>query len=369
MLTFDCALADLEPLQPASVEGRFPPGARGVSEIVPTLSLILASRNDGYAGNSLWRLQTGLNFLAHEVSRIGRAKEVEAVVCDWGSDAPLRLALQLSPAAAAITRFVEVPHPLAERLAGDAPFPEVLANNAAIRRARGAYIGRIDQDTLVGGEFVTRFLRAVEGGDSAQALSEAFVFIGRRSIPESFTRRSPHFESVRAFIESYGQRLPREGRMQSPWFDAPVGIVVLHRDLWHEYRGYDERMLYWGFMETDLGLRVAERHRTLNLEREIGLHLYHLAHTRAWFRPTQRRLNPRRHPNSPVPNAEHWGLAEPELLVTAAEPSKDWEAGERLAPDEALPSVAGEWFKQGTLASARLARRAFTRDRIERDAG
>ena len=106
----------------------------------PALSLILCSRNDNYMGNSRWRLETTLNYVADQVEALGRTKDAEILVADWGSDIPLRDVLRLTPAAAQIVSFILIPPELARALQKDSPFPEVLALNAAARRARGLYI-------------------------------------------------------------------------------------------------------------------------------------------------------------------------------------------------------------------------------------
>jgi hypothetical protein len=129
----------------------------------PVLSLILCSRNDEYMGNSRWRLETTLNYVADQVEALGRTKDVEVLVADWGSDIPLRDVLRLTPAAAGIVSFMLIPPEIARALQKDSPFPEVLALNAAARRARGAYIGRIDQDTLVGRRFLEAFFDLYDG--------------------------------------------------------------------------------------------------------------------------------------------------------------------------------------------------------------
>ena len=222
---------------------------------MPTLSLVMCSRNDNYSGNSLYRLQTSLNYLALQVVSLDREYDVEVIVTDWGSEIPLRQALALTQAAARITRFLEVPSELAQDKQRDSPFAEVVANNAAIRRARGMYIGRIDQDTLVGRRFLHRFFeRVAECHDSSIALDSSFLFVGRRHVPLGFVHKSPSLDAVVSYIEAFRSVLPRDGVGQRPWFDAPVGVAMMYRDLWHECRGYDERLLYWGFMDTDLGL-------------------------------------------------------------------------------------------------------------------
>ena len=114
-------------------------------------------------GNSRWRLTTALNYVAQNVEEFGREGDVEILVADWGSEIPLREVLQLSPAAARIVSFIVIPPEIAHPLQKDSPFAEVLALNAAARRARGEYIGRVDQDTLVGKRFLEVFFELYEG--------------------------------------------------------------------------------------------------------------------------------------------------------------------------------------------------------------
>lgn len=158
----------------------------------PTLSLILCSRNDEYMGNSRWRLETTLNYVADQVEVLGRTKDVEVLVADWGSDIPLRDVLRLTPAAALIVSFILIPPEIARALQKDSPFPEVLALNAAARRAKGAYIGRIDQDTLVGRRFLEVFFDLYDGKRQlAIPLDRALLYANRHAIPYWFAVRCP----------------------------------------------------------------------------------------------------------------------------------------------------------------------------------
>ncbi len=351
------------PRSAGSRDGDSRPTAQGTA---PKLSFVLCSRNDAYAGNALWRLQTALNVLGAQVAQLGdTAPGVEAVVCDWGSpERPLREVLALRPEAAAITRVVEVSPAVAAAHQHDSPFAEVVANNAAIRRARGRYIARIDQDTLVGGAFLRRVLARPTPARSGGRCE--LLFSRRRSIPYAFARRSVGFERVCAFLDTYHRILPREGVGQRPWFDAPVGVVVLHRDHWEACRGYDERMLYWGFMETDLALRIQMRGRVVDLERELGCSFYHLGHTRSRFQVSPRCKNPRVAPRVFAPNDPSWGLVDYDLPVrrVAARPvdAAPVPQGEAL---RFLPAVVAERVWQGLIAVSRLARGVARGDRVE----
>ncbi len=330
------------------------------------LSLVLSSRNDSYSGNSTWRLKTALDFLGTEAARCGLLEQLEVLVCDWGSGAPLAEALELGPDAAEVTRFLHVPEPVAAALQRDSPFPEVLANNAAIRRAQGAFVGRIDQDTLVSGRFLEPFFSLSQSnGADRNGLADRFVFMGRKGIPRLVAERCPTLAEVRSFIERHGDALPREGRWQRPPFDAPVGVVLMSREMWRRYRGYDESLLYWGFMETDLGLRTAHRDGHFDLERELGCPFFHLGHTRRRLLKTTRRKNLRRAPTKLVPNGSGWGLADVELepqKVARVAPPED--RAPVLDPPAERRLVRGERIAEGAATALRGLRSLLLGERI-----
>ena len=54
--------------------------------------------------------------------------------------------------------------------------------------------------------------------------------------------------------------------------------MIFHRDIWQACRGYDERLIYWGWMEGDLALRLGQKHSVIEFSNFVGHHLYHLEH-------------------------------------------------------------------------------------------
>ena len=54
--------------------------------------------------------------------------------------------------------------------------------------------------------------------------------------------------------------------------------MMFHRDIWHACRGYDERLIYWGWMEGDLALRLNQKHQIVEFSNYVGHDLYHLEH-------------------------------------------------------------------------------------------
>ena len=328
----------------------------------PRLTLVLCSRNDDYMGNSRWRLQMALNWLGERVHAIGRASEVEVIVTDWGSDTPLREVLQLTERAARLVSFLEVPSVIARREQRDSPFPEVLALNAAARRARGDYIGRIDQDMLVGEGFLRFFFDAREGRvDLDIPLDRGVFFANRRGIPYRFVQQQPSAAHLDRFVARFGRTL--QVFDDSPWYPGIfwasfVGIVLLHRSLWHEAGGYDESLIYMNHMEIELVARLRQRLPVVDLGALVDHDFYHLDHypPGSWWAGDHRRVNELPDIDSAAvrplhPNGTDWGLRHLRLETAPFPPARavaperhDWRpfgllvaaAGVRLAWDHRL---------------------------------
>ena len=312
-------------------------------EKTPTLSLILCSRNDEYMGNSCWRLETTLNYVADQVEALGRTKDVEVIVADWGSDIPLREVLQLTPAASRIVSFMLIPPEIARPLQKDSPFPEVLALNAAARRARGTYIGRIDQDTLLGRRFLAVFFDIHEHRRQIEIpLESALLFSNVRMIPYRFAVRCPSLSVVEHFVERFGSRLKVEINSRRPYYWYSVGIWLLPRALWHECGGYDEAMLYMNGMEIDMINRLLQKYKLVNLGKIVEYDFYHLEHYHPWV-PRKSSVYRKTNSDDNVgfkacfhPNNEKWGLVQYPLSLShpstnsiAAISQRKWRARDR----------------------------------------
>jgi len=299
--------------------------------LTPVLTLILCSRNDEYMGNSRWRLETSLDFAAHHAAALGLLSQVEIVVADWGSETPLRDAVQLTPAAAQITSFVHVSPALARTLQGDSPFPEVIALNAAARRSRGHYIGRIDQDTMAGGRFFSTFFDIVSDRlDIGLPPEETLFFSRRRRIPYRLATQCPPRAVMDRFLRGWSRWLRVEsGPSWAPFYVSSVGIWLVHRSIWEACGGYDEEMIYMGAMEGNMIARLMTRHRMVDLGPLVDHDFFHLEHYHPWVdrHPyTFRKGNDERYRMAErvkefAPNGADWGMAAFQLDQILARPA------------------------------------------------
>jgi hypothetical protein len=231
-------------------------------------------------GNSRWRLQTTLNYVAQRVHELGREEDVEILVADWGSDVPLREVLELSPAAARLVSFILIPPEVARDLQKDSPFPEVLALNAAARRASGEYIGRIDQDTLVGKRFLEYFFELYEGKQRLETpLASALLFANQRMVPYRFCVRCPPLWAVEKYINFFGRFFKIEITSGRAFYKHGVGIWLAHRDVWNASGGYDERMIYMNSMEFSMIDRLKmNSYEVVNLGTLVDYDFHHMEH-------------------------------------------------------------------------------------------
>ena len=270
-------------------------------------------------GNPMWRLATAINYVSEQIYTLGRELEVEIVVADWGSEKPISEVLLLTEASAAITNFVHVIPSLAEILQKDSPFGEVHALNVAARQSEGQYIGRIDQDTLVTIDFLKHFFDAFEGRvDPGFELDKSYMFAARKQLPYSFVKKLPNLATIDGCIKQYGNWIFSEELRFCHWA-SPVGILMMHRDMWDDLGGYDERLIYYWFMDVDLATRLIRKYPIINIGERFGYHFFHLEHIRTGFkfRHSHRKLNPdwSKSFDKPTlnPNGPDWGLNQYDL--------------------------------------------------------
>ena len=289
------------------------------------LSLILCSRNDSYMGNSKWRLETTLNISIQNAFQTGWIDEIEIIVSDWGSEVPLRKVLSLIPKAEKKVKFLEVPSDIAKIEQKDSKFPEVLALNAAARRSKGKYIGRIDNDTVIGKDFFIKFREMLEG-DNHKLAENSFLFAERKMVPFRISKLSWSLNNISNYLKQFSNYLKVETARDYglKFWGSPVGIMLLSRKIWFNTRGYDQKLLYWGWMEADMALRVSQKHELIDLSKYVSHCFYHLDHYPSLTAykdrngpATPRKKNPTIYDNlNYKENDENWGLINYPLSIS-----------------------------------------------------
>ena len=268
-----------------------------------------------------------INLALLNAKEAGFYDKLEIIVSDWGSDEPLSEVLSLVPEAEGRVIFVHIPPAVARKEQKDSKFPEVLALNAAARRASGEYIGRIDNDTVVGPNFF-RCLDNLQLKGSANEidLKDSFLFVERKSIPYRISKLSLPLHQIKRFIKFFKNCFKLESATEwgREFWWSPVGIMMFHHDIWKASRGYDERLIYWGWMEGDLALRLGQKHKVIEFSKFVGHDFYHLEHysnlteykDRNGTATPRKKNEPRFDDLNYRENGENWGLSDYDLTIT-----------------------------------------------------
>jgi hypothetical protein len=279
-------------------------------------------------GDPMWRLATSINYVSEHIFELKRWDQIEIVVCDWGSETPISQVIALTEKAASITKFVHVYPQLAQELQKDSPFGEVYALNVAARRSEGLYIGRIDQDTLVTIDFLKRFFDTFDKkSNPGFDMKNSYMFAARKQLPYAFVEQKPSIEQLDQCIKKYSKWIVSEELRFCHWA-SPVGILMMHRDIWDDIGGYDERLIYYWFMDVDLATRLIRKYPIVNIGKAFGYNFFHLEHIPNGFRfrHSHRKLNPAwsKSFDKPVlnPNGPDWGLNTHNLETTSVSGSR-----------------------------------------------
>jgi hypothetical protein len=268
------------------------------------ISLVIAARNDNYMGNSNWRLETTVNYIAAQLQSIDYLHQVEIIIVDWGSAPPLRGVVHMSKAVEQIIRYIEVPINIHEKVCRGSDFPLPIALNVGIRRAKGELIALTSGDVLWKSE-VFQSLFSLQ----KDLFEHSLFFIPRKNIPWDFVSQSPGIAEMTKYIDTEGRSLEVEPLL--PFYMGRAGALVMHRDIWSECQGNDERLVFWGYNDIDLSLRLRLKYACLDYYQTNRMSVFHLEHypSRNDKQSAPKKFN--LHVFNPlVVNDENWGLAQ-----------------------------------------------------------
>ena len=149
----------------------------------PLLTLILATRNDNYNGDPMARLRASLGRTLANAGDL----PMEIIVCDWGSANPVMNVIDRDP------RVAHIHISQSKAATFSTPFYETKALNIAARAAEGRWIGRMDQDTIIGKRFFDWFA-------SGKADAGSVYFSPRRQLPEGLMAEAVNMSDVPAAV-------------------------------------------------------------------------------------------------------------------------------------------------------------------------
>jgi len=214
---------------------------------MPYLSVVLASRNDDYAGGMLTRLQVFINSFLEQADHHKLASEL--VLVDWNPPPdrlPLKDALSWSDRNDFCTvRVIKVPPSVHRRLKFSDKLPILIhrARNVGVRRARGKFILPTSPDILFSDKLIQIFA-------SRELKTELMYRTYRYDVPE-YVMQLPSLNSRLAYCEQNILRVYGQSNMVMDVNGHPVlhtnasgDFTLLSRDFYFKLHGIPEETEY-----------------------------------------------------------------------------------------------------------------------------
>jgi hypothetical protein len=274
------------------------------------LSIVITGRDDDYMPDFLYRITTTINFIARNLDRLGRLKDVEIVVADWGSGKPMSQTLNLSPQAVQICRFLYIPPKLINEIQnGKDDFHPAISVNAGIRKSSGNFIMLSAADTIFTKFSLDSLLKLLDGTQQLPINIEQIYFIcSRQNVPWQFLKGQPSLDEWEKFLLTTAGEHNRHREEAIYSISSAAGSIIMHKLLWHELKGLDEKLSGWGFNDIDLSLRASQKYAWLELTC-IGVSSFHMSHIPYDQRPVgKQNFNAHFYRKDIQVNDENWGL-------------------------------------------------------------
>jgi hypothetical protein len=200
---------------------------------------------------------------------------IEVIVVDWGSASPIEVP--------AWVRLIRVPTEIAARYDKDSYFNYIAATNVGLRRATGEYLSYFGNDTFID-ETLVNWIQS--------ARPDTFYYISRKNISCVEEKSVVPVAKMTRDVHAGGG-------------------MVAHRDIWQRLQGFDERMIYWGWMDHEVRLRAELA--GIPIRKVYSVSVYHFLHPHPRMRKA-RKINERVFPPEMIfpkevaANDEHWGM-------------------------------------------------------------
>lgn len=282
------------------------------------LSIVLCGRNDNYFGDFKYRITSSINYLCRNAEKIGRLKDIEVIVVDWNSEAPLSKELCLIQETHDNVKFIIVPPEIAKKyLSNGQVFNAGCAINAGIRRANGTYIMIMPADTLITATALQNLLLLLEGKlDPVFDPQKTMLNIGRKDIPWQVVERKPDLKEWDRYLQLHGRNFPYHTLLSSG-LATGYGALLMHKVLWNQCQGILEDYMGWGWTDVELGLRVNQLYPYVDLS-SFGIFVFDMQSQQA----IRQSIGYQRMPKRIELNNKNWGLKNNILEVAKGEPYK-----------------------------------------------
>ena len=269
----------------------FDPRIQDSANLEPDFSAIYLSKNENEAINLKYSVVIPsynnaayvTNTVRHLLSQTLGKNEFEVIVVDDGSqdNSKERLSQLVNSVSDQLDeklnlKYIYFPRPR-ERQMGDGQFRAGIARNLGVKNANGEYICFLDSDIITPPNFLEVLFEQHQQYDAIQTKR---IYL-TESVSNEFTNYSDINENTDSFVPEggYWQKFYDEptpwNERKGNWKYACTYNFSLKKSLFKDLGWFRKNYHFYGFEDTDLGLRVVRSGGKLLLS---DLHVYHLFH-------------------------------------------------------------------------------------------
>lgn len=258
---------DLEPLQQPLCE---------VNRIMnPEVTFVIPAYNNGHH-----LVQT----LAHLERQETPAGLFEVIVVDDGSsDGTLQLIRSFVESTRLPLTFLHLPRTTPREM-GDNRFRAGIARNLGVKHAKGALLQFLDCDILVGRDFTRSLLHAHAQGDIVQAKRLQLTPEATLSRPrhENIVEGRDTYVPPGAYWETFQDTTTDWNALPAHWKYVSSFCLSVKTAHFKQAGWFKKVHAWYGFEDTDLGLRLLGNGCKLHLSSSRVYHLYHRDERSEW---------------------------------------------------------------------------------------
>jgi hypothetical protein len=241
------------------------------------IEFCIYGRDDDYMPDFLYRMRTCINHFVSGVLEINKNDFFKLTVVDWGSKPPLQETLQLIDGASEIVEFINLTEEQIKTISPDLKgIHATLPHNLAIRRSSAKYFFGMGADTMLTSSSLLSLYNLCENSlATPYPMSETYLMIERKQIPWRFFRTEPNHLELDRFIKLSSFAFHSDS--PSMHWGGGAGVIGMHKNLWEEAQGLDERSVGWGGNDIDIFLRMTQKYNWMELS-SFGILSYHMEH-------------------------------------------------------------------------------------------
>lgn len=241
------------------------------------IEFCIYGRDDDYMPDFLYRMRTCINHFVSAVKEIDKNDFFKLTVVDWGSKTPLQETLQLIEGSSEIVEFINLTEDQIKKISPNLKgIHATLPHNLAIRRSTAKYFFGMGADTMLTSSSLLSLYNLCENSlATPYPMSETYLMIERKQIPWRFFRTEPNHLELDRFIKLSSFAFHSDS--PSMHWGGGAGVIGMHKNLWEEAQGLDERSVGWGGNDIEIFLKMTKKYNWMELS-SFGILSYHMEH-------------------------------------------------------------------------------------------